>query len=104
MQCRLLKIECEKIQANEIVIGTAEVFQGQERPIIIISTVRTDEALGFVKDTRVCLSIVLGSISKLIVIFDIHLCQTYSETDAHSHFAVNDCSQLQKVFRLWLFL
>lgn len=56
----MLKDECElkKIKLGEdgITIGTAETFQGQEKPIIIITTVRNNENLGFVKDERVSYS------------------------------------------------
>lgn len=80
-QCRLLKSECARINANEIAIGTAEVFQGQERTIMIISTVRTDADLGFVKNERVCffkksmLIIILNSF--LILISEIK-CNDYA--------------------------
>lgn len=37
---------------NDIFIGTTEAFQGSEKPIIIITTVRVGE-IGFVKDPRV---------------------------------------------------
>lgn len=51
-QCRMMK-EALTLAGLDIDVGTAEVFQGQERQIIIISTVRTNEELGFVKDPRV---------------------------------------------------
>lgn len=38
---------------DEVTVGTAEVFQGKERPVMIISTVRSDGELGFVADPRV---------------------------------------------------
>lgn len=39
---------------EKIAVGTAELFQGQERSIIIISTVRTlGGSLGFVRDEKV---------------------------------------------------
>lgn len=52
-QCELIK---EKLgdTFSDISVGTAEVFQGQERRIIIISTVRTTEDLGFVNNYQVC--------------------------------------------------
>lgn len=54
----MIKDACVRNGTAEITIGTAEIFQGQERPIIIVSTVRTNEELGFVKDQRVYYSIV----------------------------------------------
>lgn len=52
-QGNMIRNECNKLGYNNITVGTAEVFQGQERRIMIISTVRTGEKLGFVKDYRV---------------------------------------------------
>lgn len=52
-QCQLLQAECGKVGAANVTIGTAEIFQGQERPIIIVSTVRTDGEIGFVAEPRV---------------------------------------------------
>lgn len=40
-------------QFPDVPVGTAETFQGQEKKAIIISTVRTDNDLGFVSDQRV---------------------------------------------------
>lgn len=54
MQRRCIAQDCHRHNLNEITIGTAEVFQGQERPIIIVSTVRSGgKRLGFVNNPRV---------------------------------------------------
>lgn len=53
LQCKILTKMCRQLDFNDITVGTAEIFQGQERPIMIISTVRTDMTLGFVNDPRV---------------------------------------------------
>lgn len=53
LQCKVIGRECRKNGFTNITIGTAEVFQGQEKPIMIVSTVRTGGRLGFVKDPRV---------------------------------------------------
>lgn len=53
LQCKIIGRECRKHDLKEVTIGTAEVFQGQERPVMIVSTVRSDGQLGFVKNPRV---------------------------------------------------
>lgn len=53
LQCKLLASACRRLNFNDVTVGTAEIFQGKERPVIIISTVRTHETLGFVNDPRV---------------------------------------------------
>lgn len=53
LQLRVIKGILRRLNFNDITVGTAEVFQGQERPIMIITTVRTDGKLGFLSDPRV---------------------------------------------------
>lgn len=56
LQCKIIKQHCEKSNRKEIVIGPAEVFQGQERPVMIVSTVRSgrSSALGdFLQNAQV---------------------------------------------------
>lgn len=51
------RVQYERIRSfstnKDITVGSAEMFQGQERPVTIISTVRTDGDLGFVRDPQV---------------------------------------------------
>lgn len=47
-----------RLNLDDIMVGTAEIFQGKEKPIIIVSTVRTDGELGFVSNPRVCFGII----------------------------------------------
>lgn len=46
---------CQREGINDITVGTAEIFQGKEKPVIILSTVRSAGELGFVSDPRVSL-------------------------------------------------
>lgn len=60
-QCDLIRELCETDDLTGITVGTAETFQGQERPVIIVSTVRRKLDLGFVKDERVsCMQILIS--------------------------------------------
>lgn len=53
LQCKIIARECRKNDLKDVTIGTAEVFQGQERQVMIVSTVRSDGQLGFVSSPRV---------------------------------------------------
>lgn len=53
-QCTMLTKCLEAKKMDKITVGSAETFQGQERLVIIISTVRSSGELGFVSDKRVC--------------------------------------------------
>lgn len=52
-QCKRIREDLYNNGVEDITVGTAEVFQGQERRVIIISTVRTDDDLGFVRNSQV---------------------------------------------------
>lgn len=45
-QCSMIIEELENNDLNNILVGSAETFQGQERKAIILSTVKTDSELG----------------------------------------------------------
>lgn len=53
LQCKVITQACRRYKYNNITVGTAETFQGQEKPVMIVSTVRTAGQLGFVNDPRV---------------------------------------------------
>lgn len=60
-QCQKIRDRLKILGFPEIVVGSAEVFQGKEKPVMIVSTVRSGGIeLGFVNDRRV---------SKIIVLF-----------------------------------
>lgn len=56
LQCKKIQENCEKNDFKHITIGTAEVFQGQERKVMIMSTVRSGKRnLGdFLCNAQVC--------------------------------------------------
>lgn len=53
LQSKVIARACRRNAFDKITVGTAEVFQGQEKPVMIVSTVCTKGILGFVKDPRV---------------------------------------------------
>lgn len=54
MQRRKIAQACLRSGYGDITVGTAEAFQGQEKAVIIVSTVRSGGTrLGFVNNARV---------------------------------------------------
>lgn len=53
-QCKLIQNELINNGFGDVVtVGTAEAYQGKEKRIIIISTVRTGNPLGFISNEQV---------------------------------------------------
>lgn len=52
-QCDLIRQHLTNSGLEGITVGTAETYQGQERKIMIISTVRTGHDLGFITNEKV---------------------------------------------------
>lgn len=72
LQSKIIKRICNNMKLDDITVGTPEAFQGQEKLIMIVTTVRTDGFVGFLNDPRVhllyCVIINLGSIVFFVVI------------------------------------
>lgn len=55
LQCKIVRTYCESRGYKNITIGSAEAFQGQERKVMIISSVRSGGKLGeFLANPQVC--------------------------------------------------
>lgn len=53
-QCQKIIQRCQAHGCTNVRVGTAEVYQGQEKPIMIVSVVRGGgQGLGFVSDPQV---------------------------------------------------
>lgn len=53
-QCEKLTEQCAQKGYNDIQIGSVETYQGQEKPIIIVSTVRSQmNSIGFLDSKKV---------------------------------------------------
>lgn len=52
-QCHEIRDKLSEKGYGEITVGSAEIYQGQQRPVIIVSTVRTGDDIGFVDDGKV---------------------------------------------------
>ncbi|XP_055679175.1 putative helicase MOV-10 isoform X2 [Lutzomyia longipalpis] len=67
-QCTKLSIECKKRQWDDIDIGPVEKFQGQEKSVIILSTVRSlTRGVGFLKNPK-RLNVALTRAQALLII------------------------------------
>lgn len=85
----MLQEECNKKGWNKIEIGVSEQFQGQEKPVMIITMVRTkteqSRSLGFLNDVKVSFIFYLdlnGSVRKismmsLLVFFNLFSARMY---------------------------
>lgn len=62
MQADVIQERCRMAIKNDITIGTAAILQGQEKPIIIISTVSVGNVSEFAANFRVCFFTVFKTI------------------------------------------
>lgn len=52
-QCGCIRSKLSEKAYDDITVASAESFQGQERKVIIVSSVRTGDELGFVGEAQV---------------------------------------------------
>lgn len=73
LQCEMIRVTLKQYGLSGVTVGTAETFQGQERKVIIASTVSSrNESLGsFVSDPQViiCFGTFSNEIDLLIYYF-----------------------------------
>lgn len=68
MQRRKIAQACLRSGYGDITVGTAEAFQGQEKAVIIVSTVRSGGTrLGFVNNARVSVITLLIELFEFII-------------------------------------
>lgn len=65
--------QCNEIRDRLFKRGSTEIFQGREKPIIIVSTVRTGDGLGFVGNAKRFDVLITRAQSLLIVLGDYKL-------------------------------
>lgn len=55
LQCEMIRITCKSNGLEQITVGSAETYQGQERKVIIASTVssKNESLSSFVSDPQV---------------------------------------------------
>lgn len=65
-----LSQKLRRINFGDIMVGTAEIFQGKEKPVMIVSTVRSNRQLGFIGDPRRLNVVITRAKSLLVIIGD----------------------------------
>ncbi|KAG4068951.1 hypothetical protein HA402_005099 [Bradysia odoriphaga] len=73
-QCKMIRQACRENDFNDITVGTSETFQGQERKVIIVSTVQSNQCYvgKFVSDPQRMNVMLTRAINLLVVIGDPH--------------------------------
>ncbi|XP_055301212.1 putative helicase mov-10-B.1 [Sitodiplosis mosellana] len=100
MQRRCISQACHRGNLDDITIGTAEVFQGQERPIIIVSTVRSGgNKLGFVNNPRRFNVMITRAKCLLVIVGDPHLLQYCSNWRKLITFCLENNALVQSRYR-----
>uniref|UniRef100_A0A1B0DII1 DNA2/NAM7 helicase-like C-terminal domain-containing protein n=1 Tax=Phlebotomus papatasi TaxID=29031 RepID=A0A1B0DII1_PHLPP len=76
-QCQKITIECKKRKWEDIDVGSVEQFQGQEKPVIILSTVRSlTRGVGFLNNPKRLNVALTRAQALLIVVGNVDTLQT----------------------------
>lgn len=67
-QCSIIRDRCNDKKYRSIDVGPVEIFQGAEKPIIIASTVRSTDELGFLESPKRLNVLMTRAMSLLIIV------------------------------------
>ncbi|XP_017487315.1 PREDICTED: putative helicase mov-10-B.1 [Rhagoletis zephyria] len=91
LQCAKIKGELRKCNLEDIEVGTVELFQGREKPIIIVSFVKSNCNLGFVTDPQ-RLNVILSRAQSLLIM--IGNPETLQSNDDFKYL-IEECKRMQ---------
>ncbi|XP_031638515.1 putative helicase mov-10-B.1 [Contarinia nasturtii] len=100
MQRRKIAQACHRLGFDDITIGTAEAFQGQEKPVMIVSTVRSGgNRLGFVNNARRFNVMITRAKCLLIIVGDPHSLQNDSNWNSLIEYCLDNNAMIQSIYR-----
>ncbi|CAO1431403.1 unnamed protein product [Diamesa hyperborea] len=89
-KAQLYKLRKEFHYLKDIEIGTAEYYQGREKKIIIISTVKSQNSVGFLKSEKRLNVVLTRAKSLLIIVGNPETLQRNSNWNSFIHFCKNN--------------
>ncbi|CAO1424625.1 unnamed protein product [Diamesa serratosioi] len=99
-KAQLYKLQKEFQYVKNIEIGTAEYYQGREKRIIIISTVRSQNSVGFLKSEKRLNVVLTRAKSLLIIVGNPETLQKNSNWNSFIHFCADNGAFAGEKFHL----
>lgn len=100
MQRRKIAQACLRSGYGEITVGTAEAFQGQEKAVIIVSTVRSGGTrLGFVNNARRFNVMITRAKCLLVIVGDPHSLQHDANWNKLIEYCLENNAMIQSMYR-----